>query len=273
MPETEHTTQAPTNGVEHDDLFPADGLPLVNAPPRRWGLRQGVIAAGVLAVLVLAALGLWQLLNPPSTVQTAAVRRDTIISSVETNGKLEAQTVAKVGFRNGGRITVIHVQEGETVTAGQVLAELDTADLSRRLDEANVQLQISRLRLQQAEDGPRPEELASAAADLEAATARLNTAQSGGRAQDIAAAQAALDSANARLAAAQSGATKDQIAAAQAALDEAQASYNKVKAGPTAQDLAAAEAGVRAAQANYDKLKAGATADDLTAAQARVDAA
>ena len=91
------------------------------------------------------------------------------------------------------------------MAAGQVLAELDTAALSRSLNEAQVQLQISQLRLQQAEDGPRPEELAQAAADLEAATARLNTAQSGGRAQDIAAAQAALDSAKARLAEAKTG--------------------------------------------------------------------
>jgi HlyD family secretion protein len=192
-------------------------------PPRRS--RRGLIIAAVLGLAVLAAI-LYFALRPGRSVQTATVGRGTIISSVETTGRVEAEQTARLSFKASGRVEKVLVEPGDFVEVGQVLAELDTEALGRRLEEAKVQLEISKLKLQQAQDGPLPSDVARATADLDAARARLEAIKKGPTEEDIAAAQAGVNLAQAKLDALKKGAGPQELSAAQARLDGAKANRN-----------------------------------------------
>lgn len=301
-----HVEMTPGSHNGHEGMNGAEGngyarelstAELASMRPRRSRLR---IVLPVLLVLLLGVGAIWWFfLRPADAVPSAAVRRGPIVSTVETTGKLEAQSSAGLSFKVPGRVANVYAKPGDRVEAGDVLAELDVANLERGLDEALTQLEISKLKLQQAKEGARPEDVEAAAAELNAATARLNNVRSGSRSEDIAAAQAAVNQAQAKLDQVRKGATPqdiaqaeatlrqaqamldqarapstpDQIAQAEAAVREAQAKYDSLAAGPTEEDIAAAQAAVNQAQASLDKVKAGPTVQDIAAAQAAVDQA
>ena len=89
--------------------------------------------------------------------------RPTAPSSV--SGTVEADEV-HVGSRYGGRVQKLFAQEGDSLTNGQIIAELDAAELHARRDRMAAQLA-------ELVAGPRPEELAAAKADWEAQLADL----------------------------------------------------------------------------------------------------
>ncbi len=177
-------------------------------------------------VLLFAALLLgatYFLTRPVASLPTAVVQRGTIISSVETTGKLEAQNSATLSFRTSGRVERVTAKQGDRVKKGEVLAELDTGALERQLAEAQVQLEISRLKLQQAKQSPRQDDVAAAQAALNAAQVQLDQVKAGPQPEDVAAAQAALNAAQAKLAALKRGASAQELAAVGARLDAAKA--------------------------------------------------
>ncbi len=248
----------------------ADESDITLLPPKRNRLR---VAVPVLLIVALAIGTTYFFFRPVQGPPTAAVRRGTIVSTVETTGKLEAQTKAKLSFKAAGQVSKVIAKQGDNVKVGDVLAELDTEDLQRKLDEAKTQLDISKLKLQQAKEGAQPADIAAATADLNGAIANLNDTRAGGRAEDIAAAQAQLNQAQAKLDAVKKGATTQDIAQAEAAVREAQAKLETARRPGTPQQIAEAQAAVDQAQANLDKVNAPATAQDLASAQSKLDQA
>src|SRR5919201_586528 len=226
---------------------------LVIQRPRR---RRWRVVVPIVLLLAVAAATAYYFFRPQGNIPTAVVRRGTIISTVETTGKLEAQRSAKLSFKTSGRVDKVIAKQGDKVEPGDVLAELDTTALQRQLNEARVQLDISKLKLQQAKEGAKPADIAGATADLNGAVAALNQVRAGGRAEDIAAAQAQVREAQAKLAAVKAGPTAQDIAAAQAGVDQAKATLDKVKSQPTAQEIAMAQAKVDQAKANRTQVSA-----------------
>jgi len=91
-------------------------------------------------------------------------------SVIHVSGNIEV-TAADVSFKTSGRVAKRLVSEGESVTAGQVVALLDGTELEqeaamRRADAENARAQLAEL-----EAGTRPEEIEQAAAALEIARA------------------------------------------------------------------------------------------------------
>ncbi len=85
------------------------------------------------------------------------------------SGTIEADEV-HIGSRYGGRVQKLFAQEGDSLTNGQVIAELDAAELPARRDRMAAQLA-------ELEAGPRKEEIAAAKADWEAQLADLALAR------------------------------------------------------------------------------------------------
>lgn len=261
------------------------------APPKR---RRWRIVIPVVLVLALVFAGAYLLFRPARSAATAPVRRGTIVSTVETTGKLQAEKSAKLSFKTSGRVEKVLVEQGDKVKAGDVLAELDTSAQRRALAEAATQLEISKLKQKQAQEGAKPQDIAAATADLNGAVARLNQTRSGGRPEDIAAAQALLNQAQARLDALRKGPTREELAAAQARLDQAKANRDLValtaaneteqarmafvQAGGTTQNWLDPEGKIEQARLNYEAAKSAETlqvsaADaKVTEAQAALDA-
>jgi multidrug resistance efflux pump len=79
------------------------------------------------------------------------------------SGTLEARTV-NVGSLVGGRVTKTLVDEGMRVDAGQLLVTLETETIDRQLSEQRAAIAAAQAALAKAIAGPRPEEIAKAAA-------------------------------------------------------------------------------------------------------------
>src|SRR5436305_2233912 len=82
---------------------------------------------------------------------------------VVLSGTLEARTV-NVGSLVGGRVTKTLVDEGMHVDSGQLLVTLETETIDRQLSEQRAAIAAAQAALAKAIAGPRPEEIAKAAA-------------------------------------------------------------------------------------------------------------
>ncbi len=97
--------------------------------------QAGPAAIGVLAMALTACSGD----PPPDTTSPRTVWVDAVRSTDDAGarfaGSLQAKDHSDLAFEIGGLVTAIHVELGDTVTQGQLLAELD--DRSVRLDLAS----------------------------------------------------------------------------------------------------------------------------------------
>jgi multidrug resistance efflux pump len=85
------------------------------------------------------------------------------------SGTIETDEV-HVASRYGGRVAKISAQEGDTLKAGQVIVELEAAELKARRDQAAAMLT-------ELEAGPRKEEIDAARSEWEAQQAELEFAR------------------------------------------------------------------------------------------------
>jgi HlyD family secretion protein len=176
-------------------------------------------------------------------------------------GYVEATDV-RVSAQVGGRLLDLRVGEGDRVTAGEIVATLDTADAELALQRAHADRDQAAAQLHLLEAGSRPE-------DIRQASAQLASAQA-----DVQAAQAQLDAASAdvtrfeNLLRANAGSvkqrddavTKRDVAAAQvhAAAQRAQAASDalaRLRAGSRPQEIAAGRARVASADAQIAALQ------------------
>jgi len=109
---------------------PAAGLPAViarRAPTRNWWFRTALIV-----VVLLAGAGggyfWWQRLHPPLPPGIAF-----------GNGRLEADEI-NIDTKYAARIGEIMADEGDLVTAGQVVARMDTRDLQAELKRSQASM-------------------------------------------------------------------------------------------------------------------------------------
>jgi len=63
--------------------------------------------------------------NSEVSIQTALVQKDTIISSVSASGSVISSNIENVTTQASGTVSKVYVSDGDTVVAGQSLAEID----------------------------------------------------------------------------------------------------------------------------------------------------
>lgn len=187
---------------------------------RRFWPGGGKLALAIL-VLVIAGVG-WHLLRPGSSPQwqTAAVSRGDIESSVAAIGTLQPVRSVDVGAQVSGQITRIHVQAGDTVKKGQLLAEIDASVLAATVEAGQAQIAALRAQL---DDARAQLELASQQHQRQQQMARDEAT----RLEDVQTAAATRKSATAKVA--QYEATIRQTAASLQA-DEARLGYTRIYA-------------------------------------------
>lgn len=162
-----------------------------NFESRRW---TGVGKLALLFGLAGMAVAAWAWSRPATGPQwqTAAVARGNVEASVAAIGTLQPLQSVDVGAQVSGQITRIHVQAGDTVTQGQLLAEIDAsvlaatveagqaqiAALRAQLDDARAQLELAeqqheRQQQMARDEATRLEDLQTAAAARKSAAARV----------------------------------------------------------------------------------------------------
>ena len=126
------------------------------------------------------------------------IERGDIVDSVTLLGLVDSLQRVNLSFRIGGRLNGFHVEPGDMVEAGQLLAELDVGFLPHELAKAEKQLEIAQLRLHAAQ-GVKALALADAEADLELNRLALEQAGSGAEEADIARMELAVAAAETKL--------------------------------------------------------------------------
>jgi HlyD family secretion protein len=161
-----------------------------------------VLVGGLAAGLFLApqrVQQIWDSLSLPGQAfewlasRTTADRADEGVpgdraaSVVSVSGFLEAEQTAIVA-EVGGQVIEVLAAEGQAVTAGQPLVQLDDSLLRAQLQQAEQAVVSTQVALHLAQAGPRPAEVAAAQAQVQQAQADLDGAR-----QALADAQAARD--------------------------------------------------------------------------------
>ena len=126
------------------------------------------------------------------------VERGDIVDSVTLLGLVDSLQRVNLSFRIGGRLNGFHVEPGDMVEAGQLLAELDVGFLPHELAKAEKQLEIAQLRLKAAQ-GAKALALAGAQAALDSDRLGLEQAGSGAEEADIARMELAVAAAKTKL--------------------------------------------------------------------------
>ncbi len=223
-----------------------------------------MIGAGVVAAVVLRGQG------SGTEVETATATRQVLAVTVTASGKVDSGLSADVVPPAPGTIDTIDVEEGETVTAGAQIAQMDTQQFELQVAQAQAGYSQAKSVLANVDaQGNGPANVRAAKANVEAAREGYVAA----KAQRAALSGTAPSSA-------QIAAADAQVAAAQSAYNNAKAAYELVYAtspdpsiDPTVAVLAAqrdqAYAGLKSAQSAQDQL----VSFNLTAARAQSNAA
>jgi macrolide-specific efflux system membrane fusion protein len=174
-----------------DPVDLTEELPLddENAPPperpsawRRY--RWPILGAAVVIIAAAIALPLWLTSGSSTptglsiTTTTVSVTTGTIQQTVASSGTIEPASQASLNFAVSGTVTAVDVKAGQTVTAGQVLATVDTTALNEQLSAAEASLTAAQDRLSSDEaSGASTSTLDSDEASLTSAESSLSTAQ------------------------------------------------------------------------------------------------
>lgn len=169
------------------------------------------------------------------TETAVAIRPATDVAQVSAAGNIELADPRSVVFQVEGIITQVAVEVGDEVATGDLLVALDTLDLERAVEQAQLNVSIQQAQLDALHEPADPAEIAAARADLASAQAGLEELQAGPSQAELAAAQAALASAQAgyqELLDGSSQAELTQLGAemhkAYIALQQAQEAYNEI---------------------------------------------
>jgi HlyD family secretion protein len=100
----------------------------------------------IIGVLIIAVAAVWFSLNGPA------------YKPLDFYGTVEARQV-RVGSLVGGRIAQVLVQEGDTVTAGQVLVRFESKLLDPQIREQESRVEQAKAALDKVQTGPRREEI------------------------------------------------------------------------------------------------------------------
>jgi macrolide-specific efflux system membrane fusion protein len=116
---------------------------------KRW------IAAIVLLALAGAGLALWQRDTPaalPAGLAFEPVTRRDLTETVTAQGKLEPKSYVDVGAQVSGQLSRLHVEIGDVVEKGQLIAEIDPRIYASRVasDQARIASLTAQLAQQQA---------------------------------------------------------------------------------------------------------------------------
>jgi HlyD family secretion protein len=137
-------------------------------------------------LLVVVAVIVWGLLkrNTPPPVTFVRVKRETLVSTLPTNGKAEPFQWEAVRSQTEGLVNRVDVVEGQAVNKGAVLAVISDPSKQADVDAAQAKVSEAEANVAAIESGPRPAELteidtstARAKLDLQTAERELATLQ------------------------------------------------------------------------------------------------
>jgi HlyD family secretion protein len=189
----------------------------------------------LLIIVILAAVAVGAV-----TFRARLVAEDGV-DGLTLYGNVDIREV-ELAFRVGGRLQTMYLDEGDTVDAGETVAEIDPVPYEQALAVAEARVAQAQANLDRLESGSRPQEVARARAAVDAARAAFDNAEreferQSGLLESGASSRKAVDAARSR---------RDETAAM---LESAQEALALAEEGFRDEDVAAARADLAAARA------------------------
>lgn len=237
------------------------------------------IAIGAIAVILVIGMFLRQRNSakpgapegagaPRSTARTVkafSLSTGTIVEQLEVTGTLRANQNLELNPKIAGRVERVYVKEGDRVSRGQLLVQLDDADLRQQVAAARANLRSAQVSLDQTRVGL-PARIAQVNNNIDNARAALNTARARYQ-QALLNEPSAITQARSQVEVANEG-----VKSAQASLNQARTTATQTQQQNTA-NIKAAEAGLAGAQAQLEQVRSGSRAQQIAQAQAQVNLA
>jgi HlyD family secretion protein len=125
--------------------------------------------------LAAAALVVWGIVrkNEPHRINFAAARRQTLVSTLSTNGKVEPFEWQAVRAETPGLATRVPVREGQQVPAGAEMAAMEEPALRAEVEASRAKVAEARANLSALEAGGRPADLTEIETSIDRAKADL----------------------------------------------------------------------------------------------------
>ena len=239
----------------------------------RTGLALLVLAAAAAAILYFAPFGIGPRSEAPAEElqlgRDVAVGRGDLDQVVSAVGNVAAAQTDELTFEVNGILARALVAPGDVVAAGQLLAELDAADLEQALIEAQDSLETATLDHATLLEPADPDDMLLAQlalAEAESALTRLREFEDPKTEVDLRnsllTSERGLRQAQARLTDLEGGATAEQIAAATAAFQRAEASwlreresYDEFLSGPSELELETARLTLKQAEETLEDYR------------------
>jgi HlyD family secretion protein len=134
----------------------------------------------LLLLAVILLLLLWWLVDrreSTPTIHLAEVKRETIASTILTNGKVEPLQFAAARAEIAGVVKQVDVERGQDVKAGQTLVVLDNSTERAAYNSAVAQVQQAEANVSIVERGGKAAELSQSESDLRNAQLALQEAE------------------------------------------------------------------------------------------------
>ncbi len=266
-------------------------LPLLGKVKRPLPVLMGLMATGI--VLVGGATFFAIAPKKPKidlAKLTVPVQAQNLTVRITANGTVQPIQSVNLSPKTSGRLAKLFVEQGDQLQQGQMVAQMENAELQAQLAKAKADLNQAQARLAESKAGSRKEEIDQAQARLDQAKANLDAALAK-KPREVDQAKAQVEAAKSRVNLAQARADRYSNLAAQgavtldrrdealteqrnarAALDEAQKRLDQQTntGNPEIAQLKAAEAEARIALL---QLRNGNRSEQIDQLQAAVDAA
>lgn len=121
-----------------DERLAKLGIP-ASSPWRKWAFRAFLLAL-VASCVVGMALYVKNAVPTATRFATSPVVRGELVATVTATGTLRPRNTVEVGPEISGRVRTVSVDANDRVTAGQVLAEIDTTQIDAQVQSARANL-------------------------------------------------------------------------------------------------------------------------------------
>jgi len=125
--------------------------------------KAKIILIVILALVVVSIAGIGYALFGRSKLPEFGfieVERTNLVQEVSVTGKIKPREAVSLSFEKSGRVDKIHIETGEAVNKGSILASLDSGELRAQESQAMASLDNEKANLAELKQGAKPEEIA-----------------------------------------------------------------------------------------------------------------
>lgn len=261
-----------------------------NQHPSHWIV--GLMAVGVLSIGSITYF-IVEGARPKLNIEqlTVPVKLQTLKLRITASGTVVPVQSVNLSPKAAGRLAELYVEQGDRVQEGQKIAIMDNRDLQAQLSQTRASYEQAKARLEEAQRGSRPEDIAQAKARLEQAQARLAQARRG-RPEEIDQVKAQVDDAQGQVSrtrerlrnyeslAQQGAVNRDQFiqvrtenTTAEANLKQAQKHLELLQKGSRPEEINQLKGAVAEAQSALELMQNGTRSEQIDQFKAAADAA